>query len=858
MAGSADSVAELKETMYDNDAPPAPASQVLPPAANISLPTSISPNDHPAVDVSSAPIPRPWPRQPPLPARNAKAGNNSSTDASTSAYAGQHDIDEKGRQVTEQQRFPQSAFSKTLMAPPPSPVKKTLKRDKEFAKRPAWNASTMTPHGRKKTRFARMKERREKDLAIKYKAAAEKSGNQNTHGNDTRAHTLDDAAHTAMPSDGESDLNDEHPRGQPVLIHDASDAQQQQSFALSRSNEKSSQGQNRRLSGRSTFFLLKQRHKFRRKQSNRNTDADEMRLKRVLGMGDHIVIGKSTSAHKGAAHNALSDALQHKSQRQPDESTVIETSSVVESTAALVQENTGSKVPQHIRRLSTQARSKLRTLSGFTRSELTRTKGLGNVETTDDPNIVLTQGNHRPEGQIEFESGANSESSEILRRGNIAGGVDRNDDDGDGEVQVEREMPKMKKKKKKMKKKKKKKKEKVKIDKQRENEVLNSSHEAKIESVPTNLARAEEQPPPPTPPQQQQQWTTFSTTDIKQVISGYSAAPLYRGWKDDLKQHQFAYMARQDDHGVFMMELNRKRKADLQERKLTKKDEPPKQLPHRNELLSLANTHPSLALFDDLYLNLEHNRSHLCSLSLENTGLDDTSVRSLALALATNRTLLTLSVARNNLRSDSALALASALRRSTCTQLQALILAHNPIEDLGVAAISAIIGTGSKLQFVDLTNVGAGDLGARHVSTALSSRRAVPGGPLPEHLPTFPCLNYGGNTLTPRGLIYFASAITKNKSVCKLVLDGNVNLGDAAAEILRDLFMCFTSLTEVSLENIGLTVHGMADVLTGCQESETLRVIHLGANNDHDMQMISSIAVDFELDHLQVLGNIRG
>ena len=360
--------------------------------------------------------------------------------------------------------------------------------------------------------------------------------------------------------------------------------------------------------------------------------------------------------------------------------------------------------------------------------------------------------------------------------------------------------------------------------------------------------------------QQQQPSTingTFSTTEIKQVIDGHSAPPLYRGWKDDLKQHQFAYMARQRDPGVFMAELNRKRDADLQERKQIQKDEPPKQLPHRNELLSLVDVRPSPVFLEDLYLNLQHNRSHLCSLSLENTGLDDISVRRLAMALGTNRTLLTLSVAHNKVQSDGILALASALRRSTCTRMRSLNLAHNPIEDRGVAAISAVIGTGSKLEFVDLTSVCAGDLGARHLATALSTRRAVPGSPLPEHLPTFPCLCYGGNALTPRGLIYFASAITKNKSVCKLVLDANPSLGDAAAEILRDLLMCFTSLTEVGVEGIGLTVQGMADVLTGCQESETLRIVHLGSNKDHDMQMISSIAVDFELDHLQVLGRVE-
>ena len=92
--------------------------------------------------------------------------------------------------------------------------------------------------------------------------------------------------------------------------------------------------------------------------------------------------------------------------------------------------------------------------------------------------------------------------------------------------------------------------------------------------------------------------------------------------------------------------------------------------------------------------------------------------------------------------------------------------------------------------------------------------------------------------------------------MCKLVLDNNTSLGDQAAEILRDLFTCFTNLTEVSVENIGLSMRGMADVLKGCQDSETLRIVHLGSNNDHDMQMNSSIAVDFDLVHLQLLGKV--
>ncbi len=341
----------------------------------------------------------------------------------------------------------------------------------------------------------------------------------------------------------------------------------------------------------------------------------------------------------------------------------------------------------------------------------------------------------------------------------------------------------------------------------------------------------------------------------------------YNGWEEDLRQHQRDYMESLRDPGVFTPELLRKRRAERAAKDAALKIKRVQARPPSSaELLSFSaagtvgasNDVTITAIRPDVFAglctNLRRRNFRIRELSLARCSLGDAEVRALAGALTHNGELLSLSLAGNDLTAMGAIALARGLRMSKCTELRSVDVSHNPhIGDRGVAALSVVLGAGSSLTHVNFTGVGAGDLGARHLALALSTKRALPGDPAPARLPVFPCILFGENrALTPHGLLYFASAIVANKSIVKCVLDGNAGLGDPAAEILHDLLRCYSSLTELSMARTGLSKEGMAKILAGSQDSDTVRTVHLGGNNLNDMQLISAIAEDFQLSHLEL------
>ena len=326
-------------------------------------------------------------------------------------------------------------------------------------------------------------------------------------------------------------------------------------------------------------------------------------------------------------------------------------------------------------------------------------------------------------------------------------------------------------------------------------------------------------------------------------------------WKDDLEQHQIQYMASLKDPGIFTAELLRQ-KDQLRLEKLQEKQAmmgSTVQIPiELGDLLSLDNVQMTPFILNQVCRNLHpHSGATLCELSLDQVNLQDTMVQNIATALETNTHLTHLSVARNDLTSQGIVSVAKALRKSTTTALRSLNVAHNDIGDRGVAALSAILHD-TALQAIDFTAVGAGDIGAKHLALALSVKRKRKDNSRPR-LPIFPRLAYANNQLTPDGLLYFASCTAQNKSICCLCLDGNVNLGEPAASVLSDLLHCFTSLTEVSVQNIGLTRAGASTLLAACEGSDSVRTVHLGCNNEiDDLQQISILATAFQIGQLSI------
>jgi hypothetical protein len=343
---------------------------------------------------------------------------------------------------------------------------------------------------------------------------------------------------------------------------------------------------------------------------------------------------------------------------------------------------------------------------------------------------------------------------------------------------------------------------------------------------------------------------------IEHLVTTTSAmANISDTWKEDLEKHQINYMNSLPDPGIFTAELLRQKN----EAKLEKKKEKQMManigvLPTKivlADLISYENQTLSTCTLNQLCSTLRLNRSAtLCELSLDNTGLDNKNMCLIADSLVTNQHLTALSLVKNNITSHGILSLAKALSNSEITSLRSLKLSQNKIGDRGVAALSAVLHD-TVLHTIELNNIGAGDIGAKHLALALSVKRKRKNKMRPR-LPTFPSLAYGENKLTPEGLLYFASCIVLNKSICSVYLDGNNSLGDQASTILSDLLQCFTSLSELSVQNIGLTRAGVSKLLTACDGSDTLRTVHLGSNKLDDLQQMSILASKFKIVHLKL------
>ena len=358
-------------------------------------------------------------------------------------------------------------------------------------------------------------------------------------------------------------------------------------------------------------------------------------------------------------------------------------------------------------------------------------------------------------------------------------------------------------------------------------------------------------------------------------------------WRDDLEQHQLHYMSSLDDPGVFTAELLRTKD------KMRKEKEEEKQaminsgvVPEKvtlGDLLSLANNPLTPVVLSQVCYNLlPTSGATMCELCLDNTSMNDQMLATIAKSLEFNDCLTALSVARNMLTDKGVVSLAKVLRRSTSTALRSLGLSENPIGDRGVAALSAVLHETS-LRAIDFTSVGAGDVGAKHLALALSvirmratttvdggvgvggdvngvaetERERRPGRGGARRLPIFPVLSYAGNELTSNGFLYFANCIVQNKSICSLYLDGNTKLGDRSGAILSDLLRCFSSLSEVSVQNIGLTRDGLSKLLQACEESDTVRTLHVGSNEIDDLQQISIMAGKYKISHLRTMNSER-
>jgi hypothetical protein len=327
-------------------------------------------------------------------------------------------------------------------------------------------------------------------------------------------------------------------------------------------------------------------------------------------------------------------------------------------------------------------------------------------------------------------------------------------------------------------------------------------------------------------------------------------------WKEDLEQHQMNYMTSLRDPGVFTAELLRQQTQDKLNKEKKKKTNKQSSIAVKIELGDLiAYDHQKMnqCVLNQLCLNLQANNgaATICELSLSNANINDSMLHAIADALATNQHVTALNVVKNDITSQGIVSLAKALSTSTKTNLRLLKLSHNNIGDRGVAALAAVLHD-TVLQAIELTNVNGGDVGAKHLALALSVKRQRKDQSR-ARLPVFPSLVYGGNQLTPKGLLYFASCIVQNKSICGLFLDGNVQLGDQAGVVLSDLLHCFTSLTDISVQNTGLTKEGASTLLSACEGSDTIRSVQLGSNEKwNDLQQVSMLATKFKIENVKL------
>jgi hypothetical protein len=349
--------------------------------------------------------------------------------------------------------------------------------------------------------------------------------------------------------------------------------------------------------------------------------------------------------------------------------------------------------------------------------------------------------------------------------------------------------------------------------------------------------------------------TSKETSSIESLLK--STAPmvgLSATWREDLEQHQLNYMSSLTDPGVFTAELLRTKEQQrharvMEKQRLNNTGATTADL-KLSDLVLYVNKPMSHVVLQQMCRNLRPSSgATLCELCLDNTNMNDDALGELSLALVKNVHLTALSMAHNQVTSKGIVSLAKALKKSESTALRSLNVAENAIGDNGVAALSAVLHD-TVLQAINFTAVGAGDIGAKHLALALSVKRTKRNGR--PRLPSFPMLSYAGNKLTPDGLLYFASCVVQNKSICSLHLNGNVQLGDRAAVILADLLRCFTSLTEVSVENIGLTREGMSTLFEACEESDSVHTLNVGSNEIDDLQSISVEAQKYQISHLKL------
>jgi Ran GTPase-activating protein (RanGAP) involved in mRNA processing and transport len=220
-------------------------------------------------------------------------------------------------------------------------------------------------------------------------------------------------------------------------------------------------------------------------------------------------------------------------------------------------------------------------------------------------------------------------------------------------------------------------------------------------------------------------------------------------------------------------------------------------------------------------------------LDLSNSGLRETGVKDIAMALKDNHTLTRLNLRWNHIRDAGAIDIAMALKDNhTMTKLD---LSHNEISDAGAKDIATALKDNHTLTTLNLGINKITNAGAQDIAIALKDNH------------TLMELNLSHNNISDAGATDLALALKDNHTLTVLDLGRN-KISDAGATDIAMVLKDNRTLTKLSLARNQISDAGAKDIARVLKDNHSLRVLDL-TNNEISDAGAKDIAIALKDNH---------
>lgn len=218
--------------------------------------------------------------------------------------------------------------------------------------------------------------------------------------------------------------------------------------------------------------------------------------------------------------------------------------------------------------------------------------------------------------------------------------------------------------------------------------------------------------------------------------------------------------------------------------------------------------------FDQALVALRDNT--MISLQLTRGDIDLKKVKTMAAAIAVNRTLTEIDLSHNSFGSEGAAILGLSLKNNTT--LKYFDISNNQIGDEGLQHLLEGLTESKTLISLNLSNTGITDHGASSLSNFMKSNKSISE------------INLGINSIGSRGAAIIAEQLKNDTHVKKFIIWKNL-LGDEGIKSIAEALKKNTVLTSIDLSSTGMSESGALALVEALKINKTLTSLAFNYNS---------------------------